>query len=112
MKKAEGPIAGSGPEQRRSPRYPFEGVLTIEWGAALLEGIVRDLSAEGMLVETPDPLWVGATFAAELALDTPLRLDCVVRRVEPGRGIGVALIVPEEADRARFEALLATLAQK
>ncbi len=105
-------LGGARGASRRSPRYPFEGVLTIEWGSALLEGIVRDISAEGMLVETAEPLWVGATFAAELALDTPLRIDCVVRRVEPGRGMGVALVVPVEADRARFEVLLATLAQK
>ena len=43
-------LGGAPGASRRSPRYPFEGVLTIEWGAALLEGIVRDLSAEGMLV--------------------------------------------------------------
>ena len=112
MDEPAGTLAAARSERRRSPRYPFEGVLTIEWGSALLEGVVRDISAEGMRVETPDPLWLGASFAAELALDTPLRVDCVVRRVEPGQGMGVALIVPEEADRARLEVLLATLAQK
>ena len=106
MKKAEGPLAGSGPEQRRSPRYPFDGVLRIEWASAWLEGRVRDISAGGMQVEVASPLWVGASFTAELALDTPLRVDCVVRRVMPGRAMGVSLVVPNEADSARFEALL------
>ncbi len=112
MDETAGTLAAARDERRRSPRYPFEGVLRIEWGSLLLEGIVRDISAEGMLVEIADPLWLGASFAAELGLDTPLRVDCVVRRVEPGQGMGVALVVPEEADRVRLEALLAALAQK
>ena len=112
MDKSAGPLAASGSERRRTPRYPFDGVLRIEWGSAVLEGRVRDISVEGMQVEIADPLWVGASFSGELALDTPLRVDCVVRRVEPGRAMGVSLVVPGEAERARLESLLASLAQK
>jgi hypothetical protein len=106
MEKPQGPFAGSGAKQRRSPRYSFDVGLRIEWGSAWLEGRVRDISVGGMQVEVASPLWVGASFMAELALDTPLRVDCVVRRVIPGRAMGVSLVVPNEADRARFEALL------
>ncbi len=112
MENPERPPVASQLERRKSPRYPIEAVLRIEWGSVMLEGHVRDISAGGMRVELVDPLWVGASFAAELALDTPLRVDCVVRRVVPGRAMGVSLAVPNAADRTRFEALLATLAQK
>jgi len=35
----------------------------------------------------------------------------VVRRVLPGHGVAVSLVVAKEADRQRFEALLAKLAE-
>ena len=72
-------------ERRRSPRYPYNAPLEIEWGSSVLKVRVTDLSEDGMCIETPDPLWVGARFAASLALDLPLQIDGVVRRVEPGR---------------------------
>jgi hypothetical protein len=78
----------------------------------MLQGRVCDISAEGMLVESPDPLWVGASFSARLVLDQRLRVDCVLRRVEPGRGMGVTFVVPGEECRARVTALLETLTQK
>ncbi len=112
MDNLEGPPAASQPERRKSPRYPLEAVLRIEWGSVMLEGHVRDISAEGMRVELTDPLWIGASFAAELALDTPLRVDCVVRSVVPGRAMGISLAVPNTADRTRLQTLLATLARK
>ncbi len=111
MEKPEGPLSAPRPQRRRHPRYPFDGVLRIEWGSAVLEARVRDISAGGMRVDLADPLWVGAGFSAELVLETPLRVECVVRRVEPGRGMGVSLAVPNEADRAQVEVLLARLAQ-
>lgn len=112
MDNPERPPVASQLERRRSPRFPFEAVLRIEWGSAMLEGRVRDISSGGMRVELADPLWIGASFAAELALDTPLRVDCVVRRVLAGRAMGISLAVPDAEDRTRLEALLATLAQK
>jgi len=99
-------------ERRRSTRHPFDAVVEIEWGSTKLQGRVRDISAEGMRVEISNPLWIGASFSADVALDPPLRLDCVVRRVEPGRSIGVAFVVPSEAGRAQLAALLEALANK
>lgn len=112
MENPTGSLAGTEHERRRSPRYPFDGVLEIEWGSATLAGRVRDISSGGMQVEIADPLWIGASFSARLALDTPLRLDCVVARVEPGRAMGIRFVVPDEADRGRLAGLLATLTQK
>jgi len=71
-------------ERRRSTRYPFGAVLKMEWGSAVIRGSVIDISAEGMRIEIADPLWVGARFSAVLALEPPLRMECVVRRGEWG----------------------------
>src|SRR5207302_4953021 len=93
-------------ERRRSTRYPFGAVLEMEWGSAVLLGRVLDISAEGMRIEIADPLWVGAKFSAVLALEPPLRMECVVRRVEPGGGMGVSLVTPGAEGRGRLGALL------
>ncbi len=108
------PGAGSAAqiERRRSTRYPFDAVVDLEWGSTKLQGRVREISAEGMGIELSNPLWVGARFAAELALDPPLQVDCVVRRVEPGHAIGVSFVVSDEAGRAQLAALLEALAKK
>src|SRR2546422_3915513 len=81
-------------ERRRSTRYPFGAVLEMEWGSAVLLGRVLDISAEGMRIEIADPLWVGAKFSAVLALEPPLRMECVVRRGGPGGGKGGSLGPP------------------
>lgn len=100
------------PERRRARRYSFDAVLDMEWGSSVLKGRVRDISADGFLIELPNPLWIGARFSAQLALDPPLQVECVVRRVEPGRAIGVTFVVTGEESRARLAALLGTLGKK
>ena len=99
-------------DRRRAPRHTFDAVLEMEWGSAVLQGRVRDISPSGMFVELADPLWVGASFQARLALDEPLRLECHVRRVEPGRGMAVTFFVPGEEGRARLAEVLGTLQKK
>ena len=64
------------------------------------------MSRNGLFIELAEPPGFGAHFTANLALNVPLQLHCVVRRVVPGRGIGVSLAVPAESKK-RFEALLA-----
>jgi PilZ domain len=96
-------------ERRWAPRYDFHAELEIEWGSALLRGKIRDISSNGMFIESPDPLWVGAGFSARLVLDRPVRIDCSVKRVEAGRGMGVSVTVAEEPHQQRFQDLLASL---
>jgi hypothetical protein len=81
----------------------------MEWGSELLRGRVRDISASGMFIESLDPLWVGAGFSARLKLDEPMQVDCFVRRVEPGRGMGVTVALPEDERRQRYQSLLQSL---
>ncbi|HYL83461.1 MAG TPA: PilZ domain-containing protein [Candidatus Angelobacter sp.] len=96
-------------ERRWAPRYPFRADLEIEWGSAVLRASTRDISSNGMFIEALDPLWVGAGFTARLNLAQPVKLDCSVKRVEPGRGMGVAIAVPESESQKLFQDLLSSL---
>ena len=97
--------------RRQFNRKKFLGKLEIEWGSAVLNGTVQDVGPQGLFVELIPPLWMGATFRARLILNPVLHLVCTVRRIEPGRGIGVTFDLPEESGKTQLEALLATLPQ-
>ncbi len=99
-------------ERRRAPRYPLQVPLELEWGSARLQGRVRDISTSGMFIEITDPLWVGATFAAQLGSEPPLRVECSVRRVEPGAGMGVTFLGPGDLARVRIADLLESMEGK
>ncbi len=96
-------------ERRWAPRYSFRADLEIEWGSAVLRASTRDISANGMFIEAVDPLWIGAGFTARLNLERPVKLDCFVKRIEPGHGMGVALAVAESESQKLFQDLLSTL---
>jgi hypothetical protein len=96
-------------ERRWAPRYTFNADLEIEWGSAVLRGRTRDISANGMFIEANDTLWVGAGFRARLALERPVMVNCSVKRVEPGRGMGVAVTVAEDQSHKHYQELLASL---
>ena len=83
-------------ERRWAPRYSCRVGLDIEWGSAVLRASTRDISSNGMFIESVDPLWVGAGFTANLQLDRPVKVVCSVKRVEPGRGMGVSVAFPEQ----------------
>jgi len=96
-------------ERRWAPRFAFRAGLEIEWGSALLRAFTSNISANGMFIESSDPLWIGGGFTAQLGLDRPLRVDCFVKRVEPGRGMGVAVTLAEETQQERYKELLHSL---
>jgi hypothetical protein len=96
-------------ERRWAPRYPFRADLEIEWGSAVLRGNTRDISANGMFIEAPDTLWVGAGFTARLNLPQPVSLNCLVKRVEPGRGMGVSVAVAETESQKLYHDLVSSL---
>jgi hypothetical protein len=96
-------------DRRWAPRYSFRADLEIEWGSAVLRGSTRDISSSGMFIEAVDPLWVGAGFTARLGLERPVRLECFVKRIEPGRGMGVAVSASEAESQKLFEQLLSSL---
>ena len=97
-------------ERRWAPRYTFRTELDIEWGSAVLRASTRDISASGMFIESADPLWIGAGFSASLQLDQPVRVDCRVRRIEPGLGMGVSVSLPQEQQKS-YQELISKLSQ-
>jgi hypothetical protein len=62
-----------------------------------------------MFIESVDPLWIGAGFTAHLVLDRPVKVDCSVKRIEPGRGMGVSVTLSEKQNEQRYQDLLASL---
>jgi PilZ domain len=96
--------------RRELIRYHFHVDAKIVWPSRTRWGRVTNISHSGMFIEIVDPPDLNACFSVYLALDVPLRVDCVVRRVVPRRGVGVTLFVPEHG-KTRFEALLMALAR-
>ena len=99
-------------ERRKSLRYKFEGAIAINWGGTVLSGRVHEIDSQGMFVEISNPLWICATFYSQLMAENPNLLDCVVRWVEPGRGMGISVVAPREEGRKRFAALIDTLSRE
>ena len=93
------------------PRFACSVELEMEWGSARLRGRICDASASGMFIESADPLWVGAGFRAWLTLDQPVQVDCFVRRVEAGRGMGVSVALPEDGPRQHYQQFVQALAR-
>ena len=98
-------------ERRRSPRFACNLQLAIQWGSSLILGEVKQISAEGIFVEVSGPLWVGASFAAQLMVDEAVAVDCVVRRVEPRRGMGLTFAASQTTGRAAIASLIKRLAE-
>ena len=96
-------------ERRWAPRYSFRASLEIEWGSAILRAKTRDISSNGMFIESADSLWIGAGFTAHLVLDRPVKVNCSVKRIEPGRGMGVSVTVSESQYEQNYQDLLASL---
>jgi hypothetical protein len=106
-----GELSSRRPERRRAPRYPFQAHLEIEWGSARLKARTRDISVGGMFIESEDVLWVGAGFRARLISERSVWMECSVKRVEPGLGMGVTIALPENQSTQQFQEILAKLAQ-
>jgi len=96
-------------ERRWAPRYSFRAGLESEWGSAVLRASTRDISSNGMFIEALDPLWIGAGFTARLNLARPLVMDCSVKRIEPGRGMGVSVSLSENESQKLYLDLLSSL---
>src|SRR5208337_3748873 len=93
------------PDRRRAPRYPYQASLEIEWGSARLRAHTRDISAGGMFIEAEDVLWVGAAFRARLITEKPCWLECSVKRVEPGLGMGITVEIREDQSQGQYPGL-------
>jgi PilZ domain len=95
-------------ERRFAERYQLDADVGIEWGSSTLTARVRDIGETGMFLVLSNPLWLNASFTAELHTEPPIKFDCRVKRVEPGSGMGVEM-KPVNAGSADFTKLIATL---
>ena len=96
-------------DRRWEPRDSFRANLLIEWGSAVLRASTRDITSNGMFIESADPFRIGAGFTAYLVLDRSLEVDCSVKRIEPGPGMGVAVTLSDGQHEPRYQDLLASL---
>jgi hypothetical protein len=96
-------------DRRWARRYSFRANLEIEWGSAVLRASTRDISSNGMFIESTDPLWIGAGFTAHLELDKRLKVVCSVKRIEPGLGMGVSVTLADGQHEQQYQDLLASL---
>ena len=97
-------------EQRASVRYELGIRVEVESNGWKLWGRVRNLSRTGLFIELPAGVPVPEeTFQARLALHKPLQVECAVRRVVPGQGIGVSIDIPDRIAELRYAALLVAL---
>jgi len=96
-------------ERRGSARYDFSGDIEIVWGSKKIRGRTKNISRSGMFIEVPDGPDLGSVFVATLVLQTPLRVECRVRRVVSGHGVGISIVLVDKEAQARYEALLAGL---
>jgi hypothetical protein len=63
-----------------------------------------------MFIQAADTLWIGAGFRARLNVNPPVNVNCSVKRVEPGLGMGVS-VAPAESDHQKYyQDLLVSLA--
>ncbi|HUJ82863.1 MAG TPA: PilZ domain-containing protein [Candidatus Acidoferrales bacterium] len=96
----------------RGLRHAFRTEVEIGWGAEVLKCVTRDIGDMGMFIETEHPLWLRAEFTARLKLGEVLEIDCIVRRVEPGRGMAVEFKDLPEAEREQIDLFLGKLSRK
>lgn len=96
-------------DRRAAQRYRFYVDVEIDWGAIVQWGRVHDVSRTGMFIEIAQCSWVNASFTARLALNVPLSVECIVRRIVPGQGIGVTIAFRERQAKKRYNALLRAL---
>jgi c-di-GMP-binding flagellar brake protein YcgR len=99
-------------ERRRYPRYACRAEVEFEWGSEVLRAVACDMSATGMFLLADNPLWVRAEFTARILAADSISVECIVKRVEPGRGMGLEFRqLPAEAQKA-LDAFLWKLAGK
>jgi hypothetical protein len=109
MTPQSGASSTPGAERRQETRYSFQAEIEIEWGSSTITGQAQDISVGGMFIIPSTSLWIGARFAANLLTDPPIKLECTVVRAEPGRGIGVKMVLISEGAAEQIQKLLTNL---
>ena len=98
--------------RRFTSRVETHERVWVDWRCVGREDIsrVQNLSLSGLFVETPESKGVGSTARLEfLVQEGQIRAEAVVRREEPGRGLGMKFTALREEDRPRLAALISRL---
>lgn len=109
MTPQSGASSTPGAERRQETRFSFQKEIEIEWGSSTIMGQTQDISIGGMFIIPSTSLWIGARFAASLLTDPPMKMECTVVRAEPGRGIGVKMILVGDGAAEQLHKLLTKL---
>jgi len=97
--------------RRQFGRFQFYAEAEILYRGHKGWGRVTDISRNGMFVELPARPPVGTACTVRIALNQPLVLQGVVRRIVEDHGIGLSISASEESI-GRFCALLTALASE
>ena len=82
------------PERRRAPRAPYRTPIHYANAAAKGAGMVKDISSEGLFMETHGPLQVGDRIRIDFLFRNtkhPMDIEGQIARKAPG-GVGVWFI--------------------
>lgn len=96
----------------RPQRFKLNIPMQIEWGSITLQGSATSISANGLFIEIANPLYIGATFSAELMIGPPLQLYCTVSRIDPRRGMAVRIAFANRENESRFTELVEKITQQ
>jgi hypothetical protein len=97
------------PSRRLTSRVETPAGVWVDWRCAGGEDIsrVRNMSLGGLFVETPASRGLGSPVKLEfLVQEGQIRADAVVKRVEPGRGLGLKFTAVIDQDSPRLAALM------
>jgi hypothetical protein len=98
--------------KRLSSRVETPGDVYVYWSSAGYDDTsrVRDLSSEGLFVQTRKSRALGATTSVHFLVEEgPIRAEAIVRHVKPGRGLGLEFTAVHEEDRRRLADLMKRL---
>lgn len=97
------------PSRRATPRIDTPEGVWVYWQCNGREETSRvsNLSLGGLFVETGKPGPVGSTVKLDfLVQEGQIRAEAVVRRAEPGCGLGLKFTALNDGDRSRMAALM------
>jgi hypothetical protein len=98
------------PPLARPQRFRFRSWIKIQADSGTLQASVSDISANGLFIETVNPLSVGVTFSANLMIDPPLQMHCTVTRIDPSRGMAARIAFATREYEDQFTKLVEKVA--
>lgn len=95
--------------RRFSARVELRDLVCVYWSCGGKEDIspIRDVSTGGLFLQTTSHRDVGAIAKLDfLVPEGQIRAEAVIKRVEPGRGLGMKFTAVREEDRYRLAEFL------